>query len=557
MRFKDDENMKVAIIVLIVFIVSAFAFMFLHFKYGEKFILKPMNPTKKPEVPPEIFLPQKLPWLMRKSTSKSDMFYSSFLPKRPEVIFSSNVSTNVDGMLTNAIVDTDRIFLADSQGIYALDRINGELVWGVEVYSDSLEGRVTSSLQPVTKWKALGLWRFIKAYGVGNFLYVATSSSLDLDDAFLLALSKESGSVEWMVKLESEGNTSSRSSITSNLVVADGKIYIGSVRDEGYVFCVGENGVLLWRSKVWGNVRGLAYGDGILFVTTEPSNKLYALDPKTGEILWSFEHNAMLTSPSYHNGKVILTDSYGDLLAISNEGKMLWRKSLGIGADVNNDPYFALDAKNIYVVRSIGEKPLDLLIVDFDGNVIGNFTLESGEYGGKPIASQDVIILPVKSSMGGKIYLLWRGWAKINEFSFQNDDWIPMASAAYGEIYVVTSPGKFFKLADKRKPVINSVSTNLFNDSLIINITAYDSESALYKVLLVYSVNDSTWNYVDMEISRKYVVEPIGGYGLDKEIYTARIPLQPDITLEFYVVAIDNSGNYEISTVYAYQISKG
>jgi hypothetical protein len=64
------------------------------------------------------------------------------------------------------------------------------------------------------------------------------------------------------------------------------------------------------------------------------------------------------------------------------------------------------------------------------------------------------------------------------------------------------------------------------------------------------------WNYMEMEISRRYLVEPIGGYGLEEEVYDAIIPVQPNTTLEFYVVAIENSGNYGVSDVYAYQVSK-
>ena len=557
--FRSEEKMKskVAMVVLIALLVGASASLFWHFRHEGKFILKPVEPTREPEALPEGFLPPKFPWVMRKSNAESDMFYPSFLPRKPEVVFSIDVSANLGGTLANAMVDGDKIFLADGQGVYALHRDNGELVWGVEVYSDSLEGRAISHPQPVTKWRALGLWRFVRACGVGNFLYVATSSNLDLGDAFLLALSKENGSVEWMVELESEAGASSRSSVTSNLVVADGRIYVGSVRDEGYVFCVGENGALLWRSEVGGIARGLACGDGILFVTSEPSTRLHALDPKTGETLWIFEHDAMLSAPSYRDGKVVLADSQGGLLSFSSEGKLLWRRSLGVGGDVNCDPYVAVGAQRIYAVRSIGERPLNLFTVDLDGNVGENFTMESDEDGGKPVASRDVVVLPVRASEEGKVHLLWRGWAKTGEFSFPNDGWMPVVSAAYGEIYVLANPGKLYKLADIEKPVISSVKAELLEENLVISVTACDSGSALYRVLLVYSVDGSAWSYAEMEVSRRYAVEPVGGYGLEEEVYGARIPLQPDTTLEFYVVAVDHAGNYEVSGVRAYQVSKG
>ncbi|MEM0203937.1 MAG: PQQ-binding-like beta-propeller repeat protein [Archaeoglobaceae archaeon] len=511
-----------------------------------------------PEEVPASFLPSKLPWEMRKSNAESDNFYASTLPRKPELVFSVNISAIMADWLANAIVEGDKIFLANHQGIYALNRDNGTLIWGVEVYSDTLEGRSVSHPQPVTKWRALGLWRFVEAYGVGKYLFVGTSSTPGGEgDAYLLALNKENGELVWKVKLESEANASSRSAVTSNLIVAEGKVYVGSVRDEGYVFCVSEDGNFIWRNKVGANVRGLAYGDGVLFVTSEPSKKLYALNAKTGAIIWVFEHDAMLNAPSYRNGKIILSDSQGNLLALSKDGKLLWKKFLGVSGDVNNDPYIAVSDRSIYAVRGLGEGPLNLLILDFDGNVAGNFTMASDERGGKPVASRDVVILPaVKERGGSKIYLLWRGSQKLSEFEFPSGDgWIPTLSVAYSEIYVA-SPNVLYKLSDTEKPKISSVEVKLANETLIFNVKAYDEGSALYKVLLVYSLNNSPWNYTEMEISRRYVMEPIGGYGLAEEDYTARVEVKPGLTVEFYIVAVDNSGNYETSKVYAYRISK-
>ncbi len=504
---------------------------------------------KKPEKIPKEFLPSKVPWKMRKSNAESDMFYTSSLPRKPEVVFSVNISAIMADWLANAIVEGDKIFLADHTGVYVLRKDDGTLVWGAEIFFDDLHSRENSPLQPITKWRALGLYRLVSAYGVGKHLFVGTTNSVE-NDAYLLAFDKDSGELVWKVKLESEANASSRSAVTSNLIVAEGKVYVGSVRDEGYVFCVDENGNFIWRSKVGATVRGLAYGDGALFVTSDPSKKLYALDAKTGKVIWVFEHDDMLTAPSYRNGKIILSDSQRNLLALSKDGKPIWKKSLGVSGDVWGDPYIALSDKSIYAVGL-----RTLFTLDFDGNLVGNFTLESNERGGKPLVSRDIIILPVEKDGGGKIYLLWRGGVKLSEFEFQNVDWMPVVSAAYGEIYIAT-PNLLYKLADTEKPKIGSVETKLINESLVVNLRAYDGESALYKVLLVYSLNNSPWNYKEMEIARRYVMEPIGGYGLMEEEYTATIKAHSGLTVEFYIVAIDNSGNYEVSKVYAYRISK-
>ncbi|MFN3384869.1 MAG: hypothetical protein ACK401_08260, partial [Archaeoglobaceae archaeon] len=168
---------------------------------------------------------------------------------------------------------------------------------------------------------------------------------------------------------------------------------------------------------------------------------------------------------------------------------------------------------------------------------------------------QDVIVLPVEKDGNGKIYLLWRGSQKLSEFTFPNDGWMPVVSAAYGEIYVAT-PSHLYKLADMKKPKISDVGAKLLNETLVVNVKAYDEESALHRVLLAYSLNSSQWNYMEMEIARRYVMEPIGGYGLSEEDYSAKIQVSPGLTVEFYIVSIDNSGNYETSKFYAYRVSK-
>jgi len=109
--------------------------------------------------------------------SSGDRMYPASLPRSLKVIYRVNVSANMHGVLAEPLVEGDFIYLADGSGIYALNRSNGELVWGVEVYGDSLSGRATKYPQPVWKWRvALGLFRFVEAYGLGKHLYVATSS---------------------------------------------------------------------------------------------------------------------------------------------------------------------------------------------------------------------------------------------------------------------------------------------------------------------------------------------------------------------------------------------
>ncbi|MEM4054788.1 MAG: PQQ-binding-like beta-propeller repeat protein [Desulfurococcaceae archaeon] len=517
--------------------------------------IAPIPTLKVPEPPSTELLPQKLPWLVEKGTVRTDMFYAGGIPRKPKVVLKVNVSANIGGKLAEAIVEGDKVFLADGGGVYALDRSSGDLIWGVEVYSDDLAHRAVRGPGPASKWRALGLWRFVETYGIGKYLYVGTSSYLDEGDAYLLAIDKGSGELVWKVELESEEGASSKSSVTSNLIVINGKIFVGSIRDEGYVFAVSESGELLWRKSVGGNVRGLACGEGKLFITSEYKTKLYAFDLENGELLWVYEHHAELMTPSYWGGRVITVDSSGKILAISTSGELLWEKPLGIGGDVDTNSYVALSNNCIYAVRSIGERPRNLYVLDFNGGIVGNFTIAVNEDGGRPASSQDVIVLPVLGKGGdSKAYFLWRGFHKLSEFYFSEcsgSSWMPKVSIAYGEIFVVACPSTLYKLVDVEKPTISSIEVS-YNETLIVKAKAYDEQSALYKVLLVYSINNSQWIYKEMDVATRYVMEPIGGYGLGEELYVTEVPVEI-ARIELYVIAIDNVGNYEVTDVYGYE----
>jgi outer membrane protein assembly factor BamB len=68
--------------------------------------------------------------------SSGDIMYLASLPRSLKVIYRVNASANMHGVLAEPLVEGDFIYLADDSGIYALNRSNGGLVWGVEVYGD-------------------------------------------------------------------------------------------------------------------------------------------------------------------------------------------------------------------------------------------------------------------------------------------------------------------------------------------------------------------------------------------------------------------------------------
>ncbi len=493
--------------------------------------LEKIEPVKEREKIPEQFFPAKYPWKLLKGDEKSGMFYPSFVPRKPERVFKTDKEVYLSGVVDTSIpLVEDGVYVASKYRAYKLD-FNGNVIW--ERSFEELD-------------------RFVESYGLGKYFYIGTSSTGGGEGKpLILALNRDSGSEEWSVEIGEKGDK-----VTSNIVVVDGVICAGTV--DSYVSCFSENGEPLWSKQLEGIIRGLAYGHGTLFVTTEVSTKLYAFDLKTGKSKWIYDHGDMISTPTYAGGKLFFTDSSGNVVAISENGNFLWKKFVGAGGDVNSNPLLAVSENRIYVARTIGEGPLQLYSMDFDGNIVGNFTLITDEYPGIPLATHDMVILPVKKDYGyAKIYLLWKGTQKLYELKvLENDEiWMPKVSVGYGNIYIaVRVPDMIYMLSDKDKPSIKGIKAELSNGSLVVKTTVKDERSAIYRVLLVYSINGSEWKYQDMELSRRYIMEPIGGYGLNDEDYEAKIPVTANSTVEFYVVAIDNVGNYEFSEVYGYRV---
>jgi len=82
-------------------------------------VIEPVPATRTPEPPSADLMPQKLPWVVEKSTEGTDSFYAGGIPRKPEVVLKVDVSADIVGKLAEAVVEGDKVFLADGQGIYA------------------------------------------------------------------------------------------------------------------------------------------------------------------------------------------------------------------------------------------------------------------------------------------------------------------------------------------------------------------------------------------------------------------------------------------------------
>ncbi len=152
------------------------------------------------------------------------------------------------------------------------------------------------------------------------------------------ALSKQPQPI-WNVSIgEGDGK---RQRISTDPIVVDGVIY--TMDALATVTAVSTSGAQLWqinltpqsenRGDAFGG--GFAFGDGRLYVTTGYGTA-YAIQPKTGEILWSQSVlGAGVSRPTYYDGLVYLVASDASSWAIeANNGRVRWR--IDSVSDVNN-----------------------------------------------------------------------------------------------------------------------------------------------------------------------------------------------------------------------------
>ncbi|NOZ58404.1 MAG: PQQ-binding-like beta-propeller repeat protein [Euryarchaeota archaeon] len=491
---------------------------------------------------PEVsdYLPTLEPWKLVKGGEDSAM-RGSEVPRVPDLQYTASVAANLHGTLATGLVDGDLLLLADGEGVHALRQETGERLWSVSIY-ESFKGR------------------FVEAYGLNERVFVVTSRTPGGGGrSFLLALSRETGRVLWKKEVGDKP--------TSNLLITGNRVCFGTVHTDGRVMCYTPAGDLAWSARVGGNVRGLAADGDALYVSTEggeESRRLYAFSLGDGRLLWSYSHRNIVKSPLVAGGRVFFVDSAGNVVALSREGRLLWKRNLGAGSDVNGHSLLAAGKGELYVARTLGERPLSLHVLDFDGRALGNFTLGDGEEPGIPVVAGRVVLLPVRGKDYGRVYFLWRGTVELHRVTYPGDEvFVPRVSAARGAAFAVFSRDRdrqvVLRLGDGEAPDIRELADireAYGGEEVEVRAVLGDSRSAVHRALLFYRVNGSEWRAVEMTPERRYVVEPVGGYGLEPEPFAARIPpQQAGSVVEYMVVAIDGVGNLASSEVMRYEVT--
>jgi outer membrane protein assembly factor BamB len=124
--------------------------------------------------------------------------------------------------------------------------------------------------------------------------------------------------------------------LRSSPSVADDRVFVGSL--SGILYALNEtDGSSLWNSSNIGNIGAIlsspAVDDGMVFVGSNDTNKLYALDASNGTEIWNFTTGgAVDSSPAVANSTVFVGSMDGHVYAIDEHtGMPRWNCTIGGG----------------------------------------------------------------------------------------------------------------------------------------------------------------------------------------------------------------------------------
>jgi len=218
-----------------------------------------------------------------------------------------SVLTTTDFSSASPVVVNGVVYIGDISGnIYALNAANGAKIW---TYASAGDGIYSG------------------AAVVNGIMYVGSSSGT------VYALNAATGALVWSYATGGQ--------IRGTPAVVNGVVYIGSF--DGYVYALvaagSGGGSVLWKVQTGYNVwSSAAVADGAVFVAAggvggNTSGTVYAYNPKTGALKWSFVAGSgtfFYTDVSVANGVVYASSNDGTLYALDDAyGNLLWTAELG------------------------------------------------------------------------------------------------------------------------------------------------------------------------------------------------------------------------------------
>ncbi len=172
------------------------------------------------------------------------------------------------------------------------------------------------------------------------------------DDSYIRALHAKNGTLLWYFKTSSSVTSSSH-------VSKDGTLLIGS--HDSFLYALHPNGTLRWKFKttdaIWSSPVSNRNGD-LVFIASyaETGKNIFAIDIKTGKLVWNFEGlGGFISSPvlSPDESLVVFCSGYGIVYALDSwTGDLSWQAEFD--GPVESTPVFARNSK-LFIASYYGE----------------------------------------------------------------------------------------------------------------------------------------------------------------------------------------------------------
>lgn len=139
----------------------------------------------------------------------------------------------------------------------------------------------------------------------------------------ILALNEDNGETAWRKTIDSNGNATP--------AVGENMVYFGGTGNDALVAVDPDSGDIKWRLQLDADQRvteSPKIGANTVFVPVINSEQetatIYALAPETGDRIWEYESEGILSTPAVNEGKMYVGTSLGELFVLNSRGQKRW-----------------------------------------------------------------------------------------------------------------------------------------------------------------------------------------------------------------------------------------
>ena len=278
--------------------------------------------------------------------------------RQPRVLWMRNTTIRTNDFYSYGLLDDNVLYYTTSNGeILALNTTDGSTQWEVQVNKHP--------------------YYLTKPVIYNDQLYVGCLDSL-------LCINR-TGDIVWFKPL---GN------ISCNPVISDHVLVIGTKEGGLYGFNV-SSGVGLWSKHLPSAVTVSNPYNGLIYAVS--GDQYFAVDTKTGNILYNHTCTGVITSPPVIHDGVVLFGSHDTFIYALNTstGRVLWRYETGWGID--NSPVVYNDT--VYVAS----QDHNLYALDLDNGSLKWFYTCKAAFHSSPFISNGYLVLGCDD---GSVYML-------------------------------------------------------------------------------------------------------------------------------------------------------